>query len=138
MITDKQLDYILYLLGKDTYYGRLKNEQYLRKMTCKEASEYIQALLDDKKKSEEYKKQKENAKNDVKVFESDDEKLEIIKLFENNDLDDLYDILYDNQDLAKKLYNINIFKNELDKKINDVFRREYDRDLESYVENFIY
>lgn len=138
MITDKQLDYILYLMGKDTYYERLKNEQYLRKMTCKEASEYIQALLDDKKKSEEYKKQKENAKNDVKVFESDDEKLEIIKLFENNDLDDLYDILYDNQDLAKKLYNINIFKNELDKKINDVFTKEYDRDLESYVENFIY
>lgn len=138
MITDKQLDYILYLMCKDTYYGRLENEQYLRKMTCKEASEYIQALLNDKKKSEEYKKQKENAKNDVKVFESDDEKLEIIKLFENNDLDDLYDILYDNQDLAKKLYNINIFKNELDKKINDVFTKEYDRDLESYVENFIY
>lgn len=138
MITDKQLDYILYLMGKDTYYGRLENEQCLRKMTCKEASEYIQALLDDKKKSEEYKKQKENAKNDVKVFESDDEKLEIIKLFENNDLDDLYDILYDNQDLAKKLYNINIFENELDKKINDVFKQEYDRDLEPYVENLIY
>lgn len=138
MITDKQLDYILYLLGKDTFYGRLENEPYLKKMTCKEASEYIQALVEDKKKQKELDEKIENAKKDVKNFESDSERLEVIEMFKNNDLDELYDILCDDKNLAKKLYNINIFKNELDRKISDVFKQEYDRDLELYVENLIY
>ena len=118
MITDKQLDYILYLLGKDTYYGRLKNEQYLRKMTCKEASEYIQALLDDKKKSEEYKEVKKlSTKN---VNKSNKRNSKITKLERNrtsiftddlehciicgNKKDNLHEILYGRNRLNSMKY----------------------------------
>ena len=70
--------------------------------------------------------------------ENDEEKIETIKLIKNNDLEDLIELLNTNINLAKKLYNINIFKSELDKKINDIFYNMYNRDLEEFINNFIY
>ena len=136
--TEKQVNYILFLEGKEGYYEREQEAFYLRKMSSKEASEMIESLIERKNKEKELEEKKEQAKKDVIKFESDEERLSIIKMFKENDLEDLRDILYEDKELAKKLYNINIFKNELDKKINNTFYEEYEKDLEEYVESFIY
>lgn len=137
MITEKQIDYILYL--KNVSFFKEEEERfYLSKMTCEEASEYINELLENEKKKKELKAKKEEALNDKIFFENDEEKIETIKLIKNNDLEDLIELLNTNINLAKKLYNINIFKSELDKKINDIFYNMYNRDLEEFINNFIY
>lgn len=136
--TEKQVDYILFLEGKEGYYEREQEAFYLRKMTSKEASEMIESLIERKNKEKELEVKKEQAKKDVIEFKSDEERLAVIEMIKENDLEDLCDILDENKELAKKLYNIHIFKNELDKKINDTFYEEYETDLEEYVESFIY
>lgn len=136
--TEKQVDYILFLEGKEGYYERKQEAFYLRKMTSKEASEMIESLIERKNKEKELEVKKEQAKKDVIEFKSDEERLAVIEMIKENDLEDLCDILDENKELAKKLYNIHIFKNKLDKKINDTFYEEYETDLEEYVESFIY
>lgn len=136
--TEKQVDYILFLEGKKGYYERKQEAFYLRKMTSKEASEMIESLIERKNKEKELEVKKEQAKKDVIEFKSDEERLAVIEMIKENDLEDLCDILDENKELAKKLYNIHIFKNKLDKKINDTFYEEYETDLEEYVESFIY
>ena len=125
--TEKQVNYILFLEGKEGYYEREQEAFYLRKMTSKEASEMIESLIERKNKEKELEEKIEQAKKDVIEFESDEERLAVIEMLKENDLEDLCDILDEDKELAKKLYNINIFKNELDKKISDTFYNEYEK-----------